>query len=224
MNRKLLILSGPTHEYIDPVRFIGNASSGLMGKAVAEEAVLRGFKVTFISGPVAPANLPALAEGSIIRVTGAEEMLAAAQQHFEKADAVIFAAAVADYTPREKKTEKMAKSDNDLVIHLKATPDIAKTLCAEKREEQTAIGFALQTNDGEANARRKLKTKNLNGIVLNTPATLGAENGTFSFLARGSAQFENWGTISKTACAARILQALAVEDDKLPPGKVDQGC
>ncbi|WP_372797630.1 phosphopantothenoylcysteine decarboxylase [Pontiella sp.] len=209
MSRKLLILSGPTHEYIDPVRFIGNASSGLMGRAIADEAAARGFQVTFISGPVPPANLPELRSGSVIHVTGAEDMLRAAQKYFADSDSVIFAAAVADYTPAEKKTEKMAKSKDDLVLHLKATPDIAQTLCAGKRADQAAIGFALQTSDGEAHARRKLKAKNLDGIVLNTPATLGAPTGTFSYLSADREGFENWGTINKKECAKRILEELS---------------
>jgi len=207
MSRKLLILSGPTHEYIDPVRFIGNASSGLMGRALAEEARARDFDVTFISGPVAPANLPDLgASSAILHVTGAEEMLAVARQYFQTSEVIIFAAAVADYTPIEKKTEKMAKSEDDLVLHLKATTDIAKVLCAQKTTGQTAIGFALQTTDGEANARRKLKSKNLDGIVLNTPATLGAASGTFSYLSAGTPEFDHWGAIDKTTCARRILE------------------
>lgn len=206
MSRTLLILSGPTHEYIDPVRFIGNASSGLMGKALAEEARARDFEVTFITGPVAPENLPNLGtSGTILHVTGAEEMLSVAQQYFQTSKIIIFAAAVADYTPIEKKTEKMAKSEDDLVLHLKATKDIAKTLCAQKTTDQTTIGFALQTADGETHARRKLESKNLDGIVLNTPATLGAASGTFSFLSPGASGFEHWGTIDKAACAKHIL-------------------
>lgn len=206
MGKKLLILSGPTHEYIDPVRFIGNASSGLMGKALAEGAVSRGFEVTFVSGPVAPSNLPDLGEsGHILNVTGAEEMLSLAMAHFDNSEIVIFAAAVADYTPIEKKTEKMAKSEDDLTIHLRATPDIAKTLCASKTDKQIAIGFALQTNDGEAIARQKLASKNLNGIVLNTPSSLGSDSGTFSFLSTKSTEFEHWGTIDKKTCAKYIL-------------------
>lgn len=209
MNKHLLILSGPTHEYLDPVRFIGNASSGLMGKAIAEEAAARGYEVTFISGPVPAAHLPDLgSQGKMIHVTGAGEMLAAALHSFEESDAAVFAAAVADYAPVEMKPEKMAKSDDDLVIRLQATPDIAQTLCAGKRADQTAIGFALQTSCGEANARRKLETKNLDGIVLNTPATLGADSGTFSFLSRKTEAFEQWGTINKASCAEKILQAL----------------
>ncbi|MDF7800739.1 phosphopantothenoylcysteine decarboxylase [Pontiellaceae bacterium B1224] len=209
MSRRILILSGPTHEYIDPVRFIGNISSGLMGKAIAEEAIRLQYEVQFVTGPVAAPHLPDLGNaGSIHPVISAAEMLQAAAGLFQSADVIIFAAAVADYTPVEKKTEKMAKSSDDLILKLKATADIAKTLCADKTPDQIAIGFALQTSEGEANARRKLESKKLDGIVLNTPATLGAQTGTFSFLALEKGQFEHWGCIGKSACASRIFQAL----------------
>lgn len=209
MNRRILILSGPTHEYIDPVRFIGNASSGLMGKAIAEEAVRHQYDVCFISGPVAASNLPNLGNsGSIHQVVGAEEMLHKATVFFSSSDVIIFAAAVADYTPIEKKTEKMAKSSDDLTLKLRATPDIARTLCCGKTKNQISIGFALQTSDGETNALRKLKEKKLDAIVLNTPATLGAETGTFSFLRLEKMLFEHWGCIRKSDCASKIFQAL----------------
>ena len=133
MSKRVLILSGPTHEYIDPVRFIGNASSGKMGKAIAEEAARRGYQVEFVTGPVAEESLPAhrnhvKADNNIHihKVTSAEEMLAAAQHHFQTSKIIIFAAAVADYAPSEKRPEKMAKSDNDLVLRLCPTPDIAR--------------------------------------------------------------------------------------------------
>jgi phosphopantothenoylcysteine decarboxylase/phosphopantothenate--cysteine ligase len=208
MSRTILILSGPTHEYIDPVRFIGNASSGKMGKAIAEEAQRRGFEVDFVTGPVADQNLPTLGNGRIHKVVGAEEMLVRAQELFQTSEVAVFAAAVADYAPKEKLTEKMAKSTEEFVLRLRPTPDLAQTLCAEKKPGQTAIGFALQTADGEANARRKLEEKNLDGIVLNTPATLGVESGTFSFLATGSAHFDEWGCIGKADCAANILDQI----------------
>lgn len=207
MKKKILILSGPTHEYIDPVRFLGNASSGKMGKAIAEEAAGRGYEVEFVSGPVADANLPVPgASCNIHKVVSAVEMLGEAESFFGEADLIIFAAAVADYAPAETLGEKMSKSE-ELVLHLTSTPDIARTLCAQKRDDQVAIGFALQTTDGEAHARRKLESKNLDGIVLNTPATLGAEKGTFSFLSRHTEPFADWGCIDKTACAKKILDA-----------------
>jgi phosphopantothenoylcysteine decarboxylase/phosphopantothenate--cysteine ligase len=149
MPKRILILSGPTHEYIDPVRFIGNASSGLMGKALAEEAGKRKCEISFISGPVAKDNLPTVGNHlTLVQVVGAEEMLQQAAAHFQSSDIIIFAAAVADYTPIEQRPAKMAKSEEDLLLHLKATPDIAKTLCADKSVNQIAIGFALQTEYG----------------------------------------------------------------------------
>ncbi len=219
--KKVLILSGPTHEYFDPVRFIGNASSGKMGKALAEEALKRGMEVEFISGPVPECNLPQCGSGipaaghaagsrvhteadlRIQKVVSAEEMLAAARKKFSAADLIIFAAAVADFQPLEKSDEKFPKLGTNLTIELKPTPDIAATLCADKRKDQVAIGFALQTHDGEAKAREKLVSKNLDGIVLNTPATLGAENGLFTWIdVQG---LEDWGSLNKSACAKRIF-------------------
>ncbi|MBN2163940.1 MAG: phosphopantothenoylcysteine decarboxylase [Pontiellaceae bacterium] len=207
MARKhILILSGPTHEYIDPVRFIGNASSGLMGRSIAEEAEKRGFTVEFISGPVCRANLPVASDSIRVHpVVSAEEMLETAKPLFQKASAIVFAAAVADYTPIEKRAEKMAKSSDELILRLRPTPDIARTLCSKKAPDQVAIGFALQTNEGEMNARRKLTGKYLDGIVLNTPASLGALTGTFSFLGSDQETFETWGCIEKELCAKHIL-------------------
>jgi phosphopantothenoylcysteine decarboxylase/phosphopantothenate--cysteine ligase len=209
MKKKILILSGPTHEYFDPVRFVGNASSGLMGKAIAEAAANHGYSVDFVSGPVPDSNLPGMGtSGVIYKVVAAEEMLVQATQLFPAADVAIFAAAVADYAPAERRAEKMAKSNEALVLHLRPTPDIAKTLGATKRKGQITIGFALQTSDGEQNAARKLRAKNLDGIVLNTPASLGAPTGSFSFLAAGTETFDDWGCIEKSECARRIMDAV----------------
>jgi phosphopantothenoylcysteine decarboxylase / phosphopantothenate---cysteine ligase len=201
--KRVLILSGPTHEYFDPVRFIGNASSGKMGKALAEEAVFQGLDVEFISGPVPSENLPNIGK-PVIRATSAKEMLAAAQEKFSSACIIIFAAAVADFQPLEKSDEKVPKLGTNMTIELKPTPDIAATLCANKRKDQIAIGFALQTHDGETKAREKLVSKNLDGIVLNTPSTLGAESGLFTWIDNQGLQ--NWGSLSKTECAKRILE------------------
>jgi len=219
MKKSVLILSGPTHEYFDPVRFIGNASSGKMGKALAEEATKRGLEVEFITGPVDEQNLPNLGSGHLHRVTGAQEMLSKARPLFQSSETIIFAAAVADYAPAEKRKKKMAKSSEELVLRLCPTPDIAQTLCSEKRPDQMAIGFALQTADGEANARRKLEGKNLDAIVLNTPATLGAENGTFSFLSSGSDGFDHWGCIDKPDCARKIFDSIEIISVKPCPAR-----
>jgi len=216
--KKVLILSGPTHEYFDPVRFIGNASSGKMGKALAEEAIFQGLEVEFISGPVPEANLPQCgssipaagkAAGSrfhLQKITSAEEMLAAAKAKVAEADIIIFAAAVADFQPLEKSDEKFPKDGNNISMELKSTPDIAATLCANKRDDQVAIGFALQTHDGEAKAKEKLAAKNLDGIVLNTPATLGAETGLFTWI--GFQGLENWGPLDKPTCAKLIFSKM----------------
>ncbi|MGE4490597.1 MAG: phosphopantothenoylcysteine decarboxylase [Kiritimatiellales bacterium] len=203
--KTVLILSGPTHEYFDPVRFIGNASSGKMGKALAEEALKRGLTVEFISGPVPKENLPDIGK-PIVHVTSAGDMLSAAQEKFPAADFIIFAAAVADFQPLEKSDEKLPKIGNRITMELKPTPDIAATLCANKRNDQTAVGFALQTHDGEARAREKLLSKNLDGIVLNTPATLGAETGLFTWISFQT--LENWSAIGKSDCARRIFDRI----------------
>jgi len=205
MSKRVLILSGPTHEYIDPVRFIGNASSGKMGKALAEAAIHQGHHIEFISGPVSSENLPDLEPAYIHKVVSAEQMLAMADKYFIKSDVIIFAAAVADYAPKKIKSEKMAKSSNDLTIELRPTPDIAKSLSAKKQPHQMMIGFALQTSNGEKNATRKLAEKKLDAIILNTPASLGADNGTFSCLLKKSENFDYWGAITKQQCAQQII-------------------
>jgi len=208
MPNRILILSGPTHEYLDPVRFIGNASSGRMGKALAEKATQLNYEIEFITGPVAEENLPRIGNEHIHRVISAEDMLAAAKSLFQLSEIVIFAAAVADCAAIGQMSAKMVKSADELTLRLRPTPDIAKTLCAEIDAGQIAIGFALQTADAEANARRKLETKNLNGIVLNSPTSLGATCGTFSFLSTQDDHFDEWGCIDKTECANKIFDAI----------------
>lgn len=209
MKKRLLILSGPTHEYFDPVRFIGNASSGRMGKALAEEAIQQGYTIDFITGPVAKNYLPDLQDaGTIHKIISAEDMLTKALELFPNADITIFAAAVADYAPAQQHQEKMAKKADGLTLELQATPDISKTLGTKKSANQINIGFALQTSDGEKNASKKLASKNFDGIILNTPATLGSSTGTFSFLAKSSTAFNDWGCIDKKECAKRILREI----------------
>lgn len=208
--KKILIVSGPTREHLDPIRFIGNPSSGKMGRALAEEAAAQGAEVAFVSGPVAETNLPAGPNIEIHRVTSADEMLAAAQKAYLNADIVLYAAAVADYKPAEFQTKKLPKKEGAPNLKLIATPDIAATLNRKKRIGQVSIGFALETDDGEAKARVKLKKKNLDGIVLNALDAMGGEDGAYRFLsARGNEGFEPWGRISKRDCAKKILAAAA---------------
>jgi phosphopantothenoylcysteine decarboxylase/phosphopantothenate--cysteine ligase len=202
--KRVLILSGPTREYIDPVRYISNASSGKMGKALADEAKTRGLTIDFVSGPVSSANLP---DGVRLHpVTTACEMLETARQLLPAADLIIFAAAVSDYMPATVSAEKLPKYTDAFSLKMAPTPDIAKTICAEKKAEQIAIGFALQTDDGPMKAREKLLRKGLNGIVLNDPSSLDAADGNFSFLSAKSTDFESWGRISKPDCAKHIFE------------------
>lgn len=170
--RKLLITAGPTYEPIDPVRFLGNRSSGRMGAALAEAAARRGAEVTLLLGP---SQLTPVAPGlEVIRVQTAQAMYREALQRFPACDAAILAAAVADYRPREVAERKIKKSGEELVLHLVKNPDIAAALGERKREEQLLVGFALETDNEAANARAKLKRKNLDLIVLNSLKDEGA--------------------------------------------------
>ncbi len=164
-NKKVLITAGPTYEYIDPIRFIGNASSGKMGYALAKAFANEGAQVILISGPVSVSlNHPNV---SIISVISADEMLSACQQHFYDANIIIFAAAVADFKPLEKVSLKIKEKQN-ITINLVPTPDIAEILGKQKKQHQITIGFALETHESEQHALQKLKKKNLNAIILNT--------------------------------------------------------
>lgn len=169
--KKVLITAGPTYEAIDPVRFIGNHSSGKMGFALADQALNMGAEVILIVGPT---NLKVKnTKCTRIDIVSAEEMYAAVHQYFANVDIAIFAAAVADYTPLNMATEKIKKKDTALNIELKPTKDILASAGAIK-EQQLLIGFALETNDELKNAKGKLKRKNLDFIVLNSLQDKGA--------------------------------------------------
>ena len=164
--KSILITAGPTYEKIDPVRFIGNYSSGKMGFALAEECARRGAHVTLVAGPVA---IQAKHENiQRIDVESGEEMYQAAVQHFPNCDAAILCAAVADYRPAEQADKKLKREADDLLLRLVPTRDIAAELGRMKRKEQVLVGFALETNDEETNAQKKLEKKNLDFIVLNS--------------------------------------------------------
>ncbi len=170
--KNVLITSGPTYEAIDPVRFIGNRSSGKMGTALAEELAKQGMKVTLITGPT---HQKTQNENiTTIKIESAAEMLAACEEHFAQADICIWAAAVADYRPKNAATHKIKKTDSNLTIELESTTDIAKTLGAKKQPNQVLIGFALETNNAYENALSKLHRKNLDAIVLNSTEDAGA--------------------------------------------------
>lgn len=166
VGKRVMMTSGPTHESIDPVRFIGNHSTGKMGKAIALELANRGAEVEFISGPAAHAPHHPLIR--VTKVTSAEEMFEAAKAYFETSDIGIFTAAVADYKPETMATSKLKKKEQALQITLVPNPDIASQLGAMKKKHQFTVGFALETDEEQVNARKKLESKNLDVIVLNS--------------------------------------------------------
>ena len=166
--RRIMVTAGPTYEKIDPVRFIGNYSSGKMGIALAQECARRGADVTLILGPVSSPLSNAHSQLSIKHVTSCLEMRDAAVEAFSKCDAAILCAAVADFRPAEVAEQKIKRVGDSLDIHLIPNPDIAAELGQMKREGQLLVGFALETNDEQQNAEKKLEKKNLDFIVLNS--------------------------------------------------------
>lgn len=169
--KTVLVTAGPTYEAIDPIRFIGNHSSGKMGYALAGSLANRGAQVLLISGPT---SLPVPRGVELVRVTAAAEMYAAVIERFAGTDAAILCAAVADYTPEKKSTHKIKRGKESLSITLKPTADIAAALGKQKQKNQLTVGFALETDNELANAQKKLQAKNLDLIVLNSLNDEGA--------------------------------------------------
>ncbi len=174
---KILITAGPTYEKIDPVRFIGNYSTGKMGYAIAEEAAARGAEVTLVSGPVSlKAQHPSI---KVMHVESARQMLDACKEAFPQTNIAIMCAAVADYTPNVQADKKIKREKDEIpVINLVKNPDIAATLGSEKKDGQIIVGFALETDNEQSNALDKLHRKNLDMIALNSLRTPGAGFGT----------------------------------------------
>ena len=208
-SKKILITAGPTYEKIDPVRFIGNYSSGKMGFALAEECARRGAEVTLVAGPVALKTV----HQNIHRVDveSCEEMYQAAIQAYPKQDAAILCAAVADFCPEHAAEQKIKREKDDLVIRLKPTHDIAAELGRMKTNRQVLVGFALETNDEEANAQRKLEKKNLDFIVLNSLQNKGtcfrSDENQISIISRTGQQ--DYERKPKQEVAADIIDRLA---------------
>ncbi len=169
--KKILVTAGPTYEPIDPVRFIGNHSSGKMGAALAEEMQKRGAEVTVVLGPSDITINPGV---KVIKVRSAEEMFNACDKIFPNTDIAVMSAAVADYTPVKTAKEKIKKTENGLAVELTKTKDILKHLGANKKEHQFLVGFALETNNEKENALKKLQSKNADMIVLNSLNDAGA--------------------------------------------------
>lgn len=170
--KTVLITAGPTYEAIDPVRFIGNHSSGKMGYAIATELADRGAMVHLVSGPVSIAlNHPNI---SLDRVTSSQEMFEKCDEYFDESDIIVLSAAVADYTPTAVATEKIKKSEDNMRLDLQKTVDIAATLGERKRKDQFMVGFALESENELQNAKDKLRRKNFDFIVLNSIRNNGA--------------------------------------------------
>lgn len=208
--KKMLITAGPTYEKIDPVRFIGNYSSGKMGYALAEEAARRGAQVTLVSGPVAiRAKHSAI---NVIDVESAKQMYDKCVNIFPDVDIAIMCAAVADYAPEKQSDVKIKREKDDIpVIKLVKNPDIAASLGKMKTEGQILVGFALETNNEETNAQDKMQRKNLDAIVLNSLNDSGAGFGTDTnkvtiFFADGNKKI--YDMKSKTEVAKDIIDAI----------------
>lgn len=204
--KKILITAGPTYEPIDPVRFIGNRSSGKMGVALADEAARRGAKVTLVLGP---SRLSPRESGvAVISVQTAEEMQRAALAEFADTDIGILAAAVADYRPREAAEHKIKKTGDTLRLELVKNPDIAASLGSKKLSGQLLVGFALETEDELANAQSKLEKKNFDLIVLNSLRDEGAgfnyDTNKITILGKNN-KIRKFELKSKTAVAGDIL-------------------
>lgn len=208
--KKMLITAGPTYEKIDPVRFIGNYSSGKMGYALAEEAARRGAQVTLVSGPVAiRAKHSAI---NVIAVESAKQMYDKCVNIFPDVDIAIMCAAVADYAPEKQSDVKIKREKDDIpVIKLVKNPDIAASLGKMKTEGQVLVGFALETNNEETNAQDKMQRKNLDAIVLNSLNDSGAGFGTDTnkvtiFFADGNKKM--YDMKSKAEVAKDIIDAI----------------
>lgn len=205
--KRILITAGPTYERIDPVRFIGNFSSGKMGFSIAEECRRRGAEVTLVAGPTA---LQCDAAIRRVNVESAQEMYEACLPAFDTADAAILSAAVADFTPEQKAESKIKREADDLVLRLRPTHDIAKTLGQRKRPGQRLVCFALETNDEEANARGKLERKNADFVVLNSTripgTTFNADDNQIAVVTREGVR--SYPKKSKQEVASDIIDVL----------------
>lgn len=208
--RHVLVTAGPTREALDPVRFLSNGSTGTMGFEIAAAAARRGARVTLLAGPV---GLPTPPGVDRVDVTTADSLLAAALAVHEAGPPhlVVAAAAVSDYAPAETSARKLKKTDDDLVVTLRRTPDVLAALGARKAPGQTLVGFALETHDGEAHARAKMERKRLDWIVLNQAGVAGEGFGTqtnrVTLLAADGRRLD-LDTAPKRAIAEALLDAV----------------
>jgi phosphopantothenoylcysteine decarboxylase/phosphopantothenate--cysteine ligase len=209
---RILITSGPTRQYLDPVRYLTNGSSGRMGKALAQAALDLGHEVVIISGPV---NVDYPAAATVIPIVSTEDLLDAARREFATCDGVIGAAAPCDYRPVHVEEHKIAKTGQPLLLHLVETPDVIATLGSLRGPDQWAVGFALETDDARFKAITKLEKKHCDLIVLNGPAAMDASDNDIEMLNRsGEVVLAAHG--AKEEVANQILQAIQREliDDR----------
>lgn len=178
---RILITSGPTRQYLDPVRYLTNASSGRMGAALAQAALDRGHEVIVVSGPVQVAY-PSAAR--VVDVVSTDDLLAACRELFPTCDGLIGTAAPCDYRPVKVATQKIAKTGEPLVLHLVETPDVVATIGAEKRPDQWLVGFALETEDQRFRAITKMEKKSCDLMVLNGPEAMNSVDNRVEILAR----------------------------------------
>jgi len=208
-NKKAVVTAGPTYEPLDPVRFIGNHSSGKMGLAIARELQHRGAQVTLVMGP-SPIEIPANGL-SVVRVRTAEEMYRVTNEAFDGSDIAIMAAAVADYTPVTTASEKIKKKEERFTLELAKTKDILKSLGERKKAGQVLVGFALETTNEKQHAMEKLKAKNADLIVLNSlndpGAGFGHDTNKVTLFEKGGQQF-SFDTKSKKEVAKDIVDTI----------------
>ncbi|WP_372776337.1 bifunctional phosphopantothenoylcysteine decarboxylase/phosphopantothenate--cysteine ligase CoaBC [Mangrovibacterium sp.] len=212
LNKHFLVTAGPTHEKIDPVRFIGNYSSGKMGFALAEELAGQGAKVTLVAGPVSlECKHPNI---NRVNVVSAEQMKQASMEVFPNADGAVMCAAVADYRPKYPADQKIKRTTIEMCIELEANDDIAASLGRMKNANQLLVGFALETHDEKTNAVEKMKRKNLDFIVLNSlqdkGAGFGVDTNKITILTKDNKAFD-FQLKMKTEVARDIVARIAAE-------------
>ena len=208
--RRILITAGPTQEPMDPVRYVSNPSSGKMGYALARAALKAGYKVTLIT---APASQKPPSQAKLVNVETAAEMFEAVMKHFSRCDCLIMAAAVSDYTPARSAGAKIKKSGKSMAIKLKPTADILKWASKQKQlnyqrakeKPKIFVGFALEDKAVRVRAEKKLKDKNLDMIVANTPAAIGDDKSNVQIKTRNSSWLEIHNA-AKSATANKIIR------------------
>lgn len=201
---KILIGTGPTREYLDPVRYISNPSTGKMGYLIAEECLKKGYAVTIVSGPT---HLQPPAAAKLIPVVTAEEMKKKILKHFPAADVLVMCAAVSDWRP-EKRAGGKIKRKKTWNLKLIPTSDILKAASIIKRKNQKVIGFALETSDILKNAQKKLKEKKLDMIVANTPVFFGRERPSRVLFIHSNGRTEVFDSAKKLSVARKIVKEI----------------